>query len=248
MLPIKSISLKPFLAPLLGGAMLTMSVLSITMAPAAWANEDPLLRVITVTGQGSESIPTTLTQVELGVEVQGATAEEVQRQVAERSAQVMEVLRSQNVQKLQTTGVRLNPQYSYDSSPQQLTGYIGANTVSFRIPTNNAGTVIDDAIAAGANQVYGLSFVAEESALTNARQVALKEATADAQQQANTVLSTLNLTPQEIVTIQINGANSPPIYLGEQRFAEAAGEAAASTPVVGGEQTVDATVTLQIRY
>jgi uncharacterized protein len=244
----KSAHRPPFLASLLGGAILAVGLFSSTMTPAAWANEDALLRVITVTGQGSESIPTTLTQVELGVEIQGSNAEEVQRQVAERTARVMEVLRSQNVQKLQTTGVRLNPQYSYDNNRQELIGYIGANTVSFRVPTNNAGTLIDDAIAAGANQVYGLSFVAEDSALNTARQTALREATADAQQQANTVLQALNLTAQEVVTIQINGASAPPVYLGEQRFSMTAADAPASTPVVGGEQTVDATVTLQIRY
>ncbi len=37
-----------------------------------------LLRTITVTGQGVERIPTTLTNVSLGVEVQGKTASGVQ--------------------------------------------------------------------------------------------------------------------------------------------------------------------------
>jgi uncharacterized protein len=244
----KRTALKPFLAPLLGSALLFMGAISSSLTPtAAFASEDTLLRVITVTGQGSESIPTTLTTVDLGVEVQGSNAEEVQRQVAERTARVIEVLRSQNVQKLQTTGVRLNPQYSYDNNRQELIGYIGANNVSFRIPTNNAGSIVDDAIAAGANQVYGISFIAEESAINTARQAALREATTDAQQQANTVLQALNLTAQEVVTIQINGANTQPIYLTQTRLSAAAGDASA-TPVVGGEQTVEATVTLQIRY
>jgi uncharacterized protein YggE len=62
------------------------------------------------------------------------------------------------------------------------------------------------------------------------------------------VLSALNLGPQEIVTIQINGAN-PPMPVPMPRRAEMASASADySTPVIGGEQMLEASVTLQIRY
>jgi hypothetical protein len=110
------------------------------------------------------------------------------------------------------------------------------------------GAVVDDAVAAGATQIQGISFMATDEAIAAARQVALREATAEAQAQANIVLGALNLGAEEIVGIQINGANGPmPVPLPRQaRVAEASADF--STPVVGGEQTVNATVTLQIRY
>ena len=56
------------------------SVMKQSSAPVYQQRE----RVLTVTGVGIESIPTTLTQVTLGVVVEAATAEEAQQQAAQR--------------------------------------------------------------------------------------------------------------------------------------------------------------------
>ncbi|NER80401.1 MAG: SIMPL domain-containing protein [Leptolyngbya sp. SIO1D8] len=226
---------------------LAIGVIGLNSCAPAVAQE-AVMRTLTVTGQGREQIQTTLAQVELGVEVQGRTAEAVQQDVAQRSSAVVELLRDRNVDKLQTTGIRLNPQYNYDSGQGRLVGYIGVNTVSFEVPTEQVGTLLDDAVGAGATQIQGVNFRASEDALAEARQVALQQATAEAQAQANTVLSALNLGAQEIIGIQINGATGPiPFPLPQQARLDVA-SAEYSTPVVGGEQTVEATVTLQIRY
>lgn len=208
--------------------------------------QEKLLRTLTVTGRGVEMIPTTATQVQLGVEVQGKTATSVQQEVARRSASVVELLRSRKVDKLQTTGIRLNPIYSYENNTQRLTGYSAANTVSFRVPTEQAGTLLDDSVEAGATRIDSVSFTASDDAIAQAQQQALRKATQEAQQQADAVLSTLNLTRKDIVNIQINGATPPPPM---PMFDKAALRAeAASTPVIGGEQEVQASVTLQMSY
>ncbi|MBE7381283.1 MAG: SIMPL domain-containing protein [Leptolyngbya sp. SIO1E4] len=226
---------------------LAIGVVGITACAPATAQE-AVMRTLTVTGRGSESIETTKTRVELGVEVQGSTAEAVQQEVAQRSSAVVELLGDRNVEKLQTTGIRLNPQYNYDGGQGRLVGYIGVNTVSFEMPTDQVGTLLDEAVAAGASQIQGVSFIASQEALAAARQVALRAATAEAQAQADTVLDALDLGAEEIIGIQINGANGPiPIPLPQQARLETAA-AEYDTPVVGGEQTVEATVTLQIRY
>ena len=210
--------------------------------------QEKLLRTLTVSGRGVESIPTTLTQVSLGVEVQGKTAQEVQQEVARRSSDVVALLRSRNVEKLQTTGISLNPIYSYNNNVQRLTGYSATNIVSFRLDTERVGTLLDEAVKAGATRIDGISFVASDSAIAAAQQQALREATQDAQQQANAVLSVLNLTPREVVSIQVNGSTSPPQPIPLYRAQAAAADRAVSTPVVGGEQDLEASVTLQITY
>lgn len=211
------------------------------------AAQEAAMRTLTVTGQGEESVQTTKTQVELGVDVQGTDAAAVQREVAQRTSAVVELLRSRSVEKLETTGIQLSPRYNYENGRQDVIGYTGSNTVSFRMPTESVGTLIDDAVNAGANQIRGVSFVAEDDALEAARQQALREAVEDAQAQAGVVLGSLNLRSQEIVGIQINGA-APPMPVPMHRQAEFAAQSDASTPVIGGEQTVEARVTLQIRY
>ena len=223
-----------------------LSLLSLTLTNPAFAQEK-LMRTLTVTGRGVESISTTKAQVQLGVEVQGKTATNVQQEVAQRSSAVVELLRSRNkVEKLQTTGIRLNPIYSYENNIQRLTGYAASNTVSFRIPTEQAGTLLDDAVKVGATKIDSVSFTAADEAITAAQKQALRQATQDAQQQADAVLSSLNLTRKDIVNIQINGSTPPP----PMPFLERATLAskAADTPVIGGEQEVQASVTLQISY
>lgn len=206
-----------------------------------------LERVLTVTGSGRQSIPTTLTQVNLGVVIEADTADAAQQQVAQRQTAVIEWLRSQNVEKLETTGISLNPRYDYINDRQVLRGYQATNTVSFRIATEQAGTVIDGAISAGATRIDRVSFVAEDDAITAARQEALVLAVADAQQQADTVLGALGLSQEEIVGITIGSVSLPPPVFARARQASLV-EADASTPVEGRSQVVNAQVTLEIRY
>ncbi len=231
---------------LLTALCLTLTIVSFTGLGEARAQEQRL-RTLTVTGRGIEVIPTTQTQVRLGVEVQGKTAAEVQQEAARRSSAVVELLRSRPVEKLETTGITLNPSYSYENNQQRLTGYTATNTVTFRINTQSAGTLLDDAVNAGATRIDGVSFVAVESAIESARKQALKTATQDAKSQADAVLSALNLKRGEIVNIQVNGASAPPPMY--RQLAGTRGVAAeATTPVVGGEQQIEASVTLQISY
>ncbi len=216
------------------------------MGNSAMAQER-LLRTLTVSGSGVERIATTMSQVQLGVEIQGKTAQEVQEELARRSSAVVELLRSRNVEKLQTTGIQLNPVYSYEDNVQRLKGYSGTNTVSFRVANERAGSILDDAVKAGATRIDGVSFTASETAIATAQKQALREATQDAQEQADAVLSVLNLSRKDIVNIQINGATPPPPMLVRLQKNIAANEID-QTPVIGGEQEVQASVTLQISY
>lgn len=228
-----------------------ITALCLTLTLVSFAGLDPAvaqeqrLRTLTVTGRGIEAIPTTQTQVRLGVEVQGKTAAEVQQEAARRSSAVVELLRSRQVEKLQTSGISLNP--TYNNNQRQITGYTATNTVTFRINTQSAGTLLDDAVKVGATRIDGVSFVATESAIEQAQKQALKKATQDAQSQADEVLSALNFKRGEILSIQVNGASAPPpVY--RQIEDRSANVSFATTPVVGGEQEIQASVTLQISY
>ena len=229
---------------------LLVGLLSLSLTTSAIAQEK-LLRTITVTGRGVEAIPTTKTQVQLGVEIQGKTATEVQEEVARRSTAVVELLRDRNVEKLETTGIRLNPIYSYENNVQRLTGYSATNTVSFRTSTEQAGKLLDQAVQAGATRIDGVSFTASDDAIATAQKQALREATQDAQSQAGAVLSTLNLTQKDIVSIQVNGATPPqpmPLSLGNAGDITLTATREFQTPIVSSEQQVQASVTLQISY
>lgn len=219
-----------------------------TASPALTQEKERMLRTLTVTGRGTEEIPTTLTQIRLGVEAQGKTANEVQQQVARRANAVVTLLKSRQVEDLETTGVNLGPLYRYDNGNQQLVGYTASNIVSFKIQTTRVGTLLDDAVKAGASRVDGISFTATDEAIAAAQRQALQKATQDAQKQADAVFSTLNLTRKDVVSIQINGAFTPPPPQPRMEAAQFAKVGDASTPIIGGEQRVEGSVTLQISY
>lgn len=229
-------------------AVLT-SVLSLSIINPVMAQER-MLRTLSVTGRGTEMVQTTQSQIRLGVEVQGKTANEVQAEAARRSNSVVTFLRSRKVEKLETTGISLNPTYRYDNGNQTLTGYSASNIVSFRIGTQQAGEILDEAVRAGATRIDSVSFSAADDAIATAQKQALREATQDAQSQADVVLASLGLTKREIVGIQVDGASTPPPRPIENFAIDArqAAPAKVPSPVVGGEQQVEATVTLQISY
>lgn len=229
--------------------LVAVSVLGLTVAAPIAAAQERLVRTLTVTGKGVEEIPTSLTQVRLGVQAQGKTAEAVQQEVANRTTAVVTLLRSRNVQKLETTGINLSPVYSYTNNQQRITGYQASNTVSFQVETQRSGTLLDDAVKAGASLIEGISFMATDEAIAAAQKVALREATQDAQEQANAVLSALQLTRRDIVGIQINQPKPMmPIPLVREAADTSLAAKVASSPVIGGEQRVEADVTLQISY
>ncbi|MEH2319165.1 SIMPL domain-containing protein [Nostoc sp.] len=202
-------------------------------------------QILKVTGQGEVTVPTTLTEVQLGIQVDGKTTTEVQEKTAQRSTAVVDVLQKLGAQQLQTTSIQLNPVYN-DS--QILTGFTELNTLQFELPTARAGAAIDTAIQAGANLIQNISFTASDQALQQARLQVLSEAVKDAQAQAQAVFSTLKLTPGKIIDININSADNPspsPLLFNTTNNAFATGTI---TPLIGGTQTIEGSVSLDIAY
>lgn len=216
------------------------------MVSSAFAQEQRL-RTLSVTGQGIERIETTLAQVSLAVEIEAETAVEAQQEVAQQSAAVVDLLRSRNVERLQTTGINLRPNYSYSDDEQRIISYSAFNQVSFQADVEDVGALLDEAVEVGATQISGISFTAEEEAIATAQRQALRRATEDARAQADAVLDALNLSAQDIVNIQINNASQPPAPVVVMET-QALRSDRATTPVVGGEQDINASVTLHIQY
>ena len=220
----------------------------VIIAPQTSSTNPNTAQILEVTGQGRVTVPTTLTEVQLGIQVEGKTATEVQEEVAQRSTAVVDVLQKLGAQELQTTSIQLNPVYSFENNTQTLIGFRGLNTLQFELPTDQAGAAIDTAIQAGANLIQNISFTASDEALQQARLQVLGEAVKDAQAQAGAVFSTLQLTPGKIIDIDINStANPSPSPLVFNLGADRA-FAAGSTPLIGGPQTIEASVSLDIAY
>ncbi len=233
------------LMPVAGCTLLQQKALAQSTEVMVYQQPDQTLQV---TGQAIQSIPTTLTEVSLGVLIEAKTAQAAQQQAAKQSTAVVEWVRSQKVEKLQTAGISLSPVYDYSDNKQVLKGYQATNTISFRTPTESAGAIIDEAVNVGATQINGVSFVADDAAVEAARQRALEAAVKDAQQQADTVLAALGLSRQKVASISIGSVSAPPPEFKPAPTTARLTAADASTPVIGQEQEINAQVTLLIRY
>jgi uncharacterized protein len=204
------------------------------------------MRTLTVTGFGRERVPTAIAQVYLSIEAQGKIVQVVQKEIARRTAAVIALLRTRNIEWLETTGISFSPDYN-PSNRRQLVGFRGNNTISFRIPAEPEGDILDEVVQAGASNINGVSFVATDEAIAKARHLALQEATQDAQNQAKAVLTALNFQPGEITSIAINRARvSEPKPI---PFVMTVDTSVATSPeTLGAEQEVEASVTLKISY
>jgi uncharacterized protein YggE len=239
------------IVPRLSSLLLVATLFS--LPHTTWANELPpqnklpILRTLAVAGYGKVSVPTSLAIISLGVEAQGKTPLEVQQEVARRSAAVMDFLRTQPVTELQTQGVNLSPVYDYSQNQQRIVGYSASNIVRFRVETPKAGALLDQGVKRGASRIDSIQFIATDEALEKAKQTALIKATTNAQNQADTVLNALGFTRRDVINIEIDNATPMP-QPNPVPMLTSSMKAAATTPVEGGNQDVQAVVTIHVSY
>jgi uncharacterized protein len=206
----------------------------------------PGMRQVTVVGHGEiKGAPDTAT-VQIGVEAEATTAKDA---LAQNSAQAQEVQKKLtelgvDAKDIQTSNFSINPTYGNDG--RQVTGYRVSNMVTVKISQlDQAGTLLDQVVQAGANSIYGISFSVEnpEALLNQARKAAIENAKARATQLAGASGSAVG----DVLVISENiGAQPIPMPMMARAEDAAANQA---VPVQPGEQSfsVDVQVTFGLK-
>ena len=193
-------------------------------------------RAITVVGQGSVRVVPNRAGFSFGVSTRGKTAVQALQANGADMRKVIAALKSAGIRSadLQTSAVSLSPVTSDDG--ESIIGYAASNSVSATIEDiSRAGSIVDAAVAAGANQVDGPSLTtADQEALYRS---ALKAAVADARTKAETLAEASGLHVGAVRSVDESSV-SPPVP-----YADAA-RTAAPTPIEAGTQQVTATVTV----
>ena len=191
-----------------------------------------------ITVQGTASVTAVPDRAELtfGVESQGATARAALTANAAEMRKVVAALKAAGVADVKTQYVSLSPRYNERNEAQ---GFSASNSVSAVVKEiARAGAVIDAAVSAGANQVYGPNLSRGDQ--TQLYRDALRAAVADARASAQALAAASNLALGRITAIVEGGGAAQPVPFA----AEKAMDAGASTPVEPGTQQVGATVTV----
>ena len=185
---------------------------------------------ITVTGTGTvQSVPDQA-QFSLGVQTNGPTAREALAANSERMRRVLAALFAAGVAKgdVQTQDVSVSKSYPDN-------GYSADNSVSVTIrELAKAGTILDAASSAGANNVYGPTLSRSDEAGQQAK--ALRVAVDNARAKARVLAEAAGVQLGRVTAITENGNGSEPYY------PVALAQRSADAPIEPGRQQVQATV------
>lgn len=222
-----------------------------TAAPLAAANAavDRPFPVITVSGEAEVTAVPDVAETTAGVTTEAKTVKEAGEANAQAMTAVVDALRAAGLsaKDMQTGQISVQPVYSQpkkDSRPEEprITGYRVSNRVRLKIrDLARLGEVLDQAMAAGATDVFGISFIVSES--SKVLDAARAEAMADAKRKADIYAKAAGAQVGRAVDIAESGGAMPrPL-----RYAAAADKrmlAAAPTPVSVGENTLHVGVTV----
>jgi len=214
-----------------------------SMAAAMPAHADAVPQPsISVTGEAQISVPPDLAQVEAGVTSDAKTAREASHANNDAMGKMLLALRSAGISEkdYQTSQVSLQPQYASQNrpGPNVLTGYRATNRVSVKIrDILKVSGVIDGLVAAGANDLGGISFSVSNASklLDDAR----GQAIADARRKAEIYAKAAGVTLGAPLSIAEEGGGAPPVM-----YRRAAAPMAAGVPIAQGEETLRVAVSV----
>ena len=219
--------------------------LALAAALPAAAQEDRApfeATTLRLSAQGEAHATPDIAAITFGVEVEATTAAEaLARNRAQMSASLA-ALKAQGLaaKDIQTSNLSLNAQYVFhDGEPRKLTGYQATNGVTVIVrDLTRLGAVVDAVVAAGTNQVNGISFSLSDPqrAEDEARHAAVKALQAKAALYAEAT----GYHIARLVSLSDNAVQTGPmqeiVVTARRRLA------AAPTPVEPGELDVTANV------
>lgn len=222
-------------------------IFAIGMASQAFANQDQdVLPLLTVTGQGKTNVKATLADVRIGIEVDGKSAVEVQKALAANVQPVLATLKKLNPDNLETGVISITPSYN-DNKPPTIVGYKGSTEIVFTKESSKAGELIDEALKAGANKLNSVSLRPSDEAIHDARIASLQKACRQAMEEAEVVMKALKIQSKGIRQVEIQNEYHPgPIplrYAASKAMSFAMNE---STEILEQEQPINANVSIKL--
>ena len=207
----------------------------------AFADETPPTPTLAVSGEATEMVVPDIVVVTLGVLSQARTAKEALAANSADMAKVIKAVTAAGVKEVDvgTTDFSVNPVYapnrSDQSVPPTVIGYQVSNQVRVTIrDLANSGTVLDQVIGAGANQVNSISFDLADPVTPAGK--ALRAAIADAKTKAELMADAAGVRLVRILSLSTGEAPQP-------RFAAVA-LAAKAVPIMAGQRAISANATI----
>jgi uncharacterized protein len=203
---------------------------------------------VSVNGHGSVAVAPDTASVTVGVSITDETLAGAQATASERMAAILDTLREQGVanEDIQTVNYSVNVIQNFDSQglPSDVSQFQVSNQVNVTIrQLDQVGPILDAAVEAGANSIYGVNFYVEDTSAvaSEARQLAVQ----DAQARAEELAGAAGLSVGSVISITETYGPSP-MPLG--RGGSAVMAESADLPIEAGSTviTVDVVVVYEL--
>ena len=201
-------------------------------------------RTVTVHGEGSINVTPDQVRLSVQINIRGESATAAMGEANARTSAVLTLLKSMGVdaKDIQTSRATVNAIIDYQKNvqPPPIIGYTGINEFSVVLKgklMEKVGDFLDRGISAGASSFGALAY--ESSARRGLEREALKKAADDAQARASVLAQQLGATLGEVRTITESTGPIWPMVRSGLMDAQAA-----SAPVMSGELSINAQVTV----
>lgn len=198
-----------------------------------------------VVGEGKVEVVPDTGYVEVGITANKlATAEEAQSTIAAVNDQIVEKMKSFDIEAadIKTTNYSINPNYDWsEAGGGAINGYNGTATLAIKVREPDMfAAVVESAIAAGATDVYNTRFDVEDPA--QYREQARTQAIDNAKEQAQKLASQLGIKLGRITNVveSTQSGDNPIAFRTEMGF----GGGGAVADMQKGSQVITSTVTL----
>lgn len=200
---------------------------------------------IITSGEGQTRVTPDRATVLVGVQTRSLTAATAASENARRQKAVLDTLKAMGIppEQLATQNYSVTPEMKYDpngTTPPKVTGYVVSNTVRVELKKiDQVGSVIDAALAKGANNIAGIQFGV--SNVAEVRRLALADAVRSARADADVLARAAGGSLGQLIEMTSSTAGRP-----FNEVMEMSGEvmtARVATPIQPGEQVVRASVT-----
>jgi uncharacterized protein YggE len=171
-----------------------------------------------------------------GVDARGETASEALSAAAAATRKITDAVKNAGVDKkdIQTQDISLSTLTSSDG--RHIDGYAASASITVHAKDlDSAGHLVDVAVAAGANNVYGPSL--SRSDADELADKALKDAVADARRKAEALADAAGGSLGQVISVSESGSAAPPMPYAARETA-----LAADVPIEPGTQEIQSSV------
>lgn len=231
--------------PRLAGALIPAALLVSLLFALPAAADQPPTPTLTASGDGSVMVVPDIAVVTIGVASRARTAGAALAQNSTDLAKAIAAIKAAGVDEkdIATSGFGIDPVYAEPkagevSQAPAIIGYSVSNSVTVTIrDIGKSGGILDQVVAAGANQVTGISFSIADA--KSANDAALKSAIAEALARGTLMADAAGVKLVRVLSVSTaDGAPPRPV------FAAMAMKAAPAVPVMPGQQSVTSSATI----